>query len=315
MFAAEGAKVAVFELKETAGRSVAEAINRAGGEAAFFPCDVSDEDSVRSAVEAARRRFGRLDVLYNNAGIMPEEDHSVIDTSVEVWDRVMAVNVRGIFLTCKYVIPVMIEQGKGSIINIASFVAFVGCSVPQDAYTASKGAVVSLTKSLAIQFRPKGIRSNAICPGPIETPLLTEWLLRDEARKSDSAAAQRALRPAGGHRLLRHRILPPTNPTGPTAPSSPSTGESPAIIFEGAKGNSTRRDSLFRRPSWSLRFFFRHRGFCRCPGVFDGRLGTWGDFTTLGSHIFHPLGVSPSRSPFSMDGRTGWGSDRPIRGF
>jgi NAD(P)-dependent dehydrogenase (short-subunit alcohol dehydrogenase family) len=100
MFAAEGAKVAVFELKETAGRSVAEAITRAGGEAAFFPCDVSDEASVRSAVEEARRRFGRLDVLYNNAGIMPEDDHSVIDTSVEVWDRVMAVNVRGIFLTC-----------------------------------------------------------------------------------------------------------------------------------------------------------------------------------------------------------------------
>jgi NAD(P)-dependent dehydrogenase (short-subunit alcohol dehydrogenase family) len=184
MFAAEGAKVAVFEVNESAGRSVVETITRAGGEAAFFPCDVSDEASVRAAVEGARQRFGRLDVLYNNAGIMPEEDHSVIDTSVEVWDRVMAVNVRGVFLTCKHVIPVMIEQGKGSIINIASFVAFVGCSVPQDAYTASKGAVVSLTKSLAIQFRPKGIRTNAICPGPIETPLLTEWLLRDEEARN-----------------------------------------------------------------------------------------------------------------------------------
>src|SRR5947209_6505855 len=102
---------------------------------------------------------------------------------VEVWDRVMAVNVRGIFLCCKNAIPEMLKRGHGSIINIASFVALVGCSVPQDAYTASKGAVISLTKSLAIQFRPQGIRSNAICPGPIETPLMTEWLLKDEAAK------------------------------------------------------------------------------------------------------------------------------------
>jgi NAD(P)-dependent dehydrogenase (short-subunit alcohol dehydrogenase family) len=95
----------------------------------------------------------------------------------------MAVNVRGIFLCCKHAIPQMLKRGRGSIINIASFVALVGCSVPQDAYTASKGAVISLTKSLAIQFRPLGIRSNAICPGPIETPLMTEWLLTDEAAK------------------------------------------------------------------------------------------------------------------------------------
>ncbi|SEM73960.1 SDR family NAD(P)-dependent oxidoreductase [Lihuaxuella thermophila] len=180
MFAEEGAKVVVFELNETSGRQVADTIVEQGGEAAYFPCDVADEASVKQAVESAHERFGRLDVLYNNAGIMPEADHSVIDTSVQVWDQVMAVNVRGIFLTCKYTIPKMIEQGKGSIINIASFVALVGCSVPQDAYTASKGAVISLTKSLAIQFRPKGIRSNVICPGPIETPLLTEWLLKDE---------------------------------------------------------------------------------------------------------------------------------------
>ncbi len=122
-------------------------------------------------------------MLYNNAGIMPEADHSVLDTSVEVWDRVMAVNVRGIFLCCKYAIPEMLRRGSGSIINIASFVALVGCSVPQDAYTASKGALISLTKSLAVQFRPQGIRTNAICPGPIETPLMTEWLLKDEAAK------------------------------------------------------------------------------------------------------------------------------------
>jgi NAD(P)-dependent dehydrogenase (short-subunit alcohol dehydrogenase family) len=184
MFAKEGAKIAAFEINEQAGRETEQLVRDQGGEIQFFQCDVSDEQSVKDAVSRAVEAFGRIDVLYNNAGIMPEQDHSVIDTSVEVWDKVMAVNVRSIFLMCKYVIPKMIDQGKGSIINIASFVALVGCSVPQDAYTASKGAVISLTKSLAIQFRPKGIRCNAICPGPIETPLMTEWLLRDEeARK------------------------------------------------------------------------------------------------------------------------------------
>jgi NAD(P)-dependent dehydrogenase (short-subunit alcohol dehydrogenase family) len=134
-------------------------------------------------VETAVSAYGRLDVLYNNAGIMPEADHSVIDTDVDTWDRVMAVNLRGVFLGCKHAIPVMLEQGSGSVINISSFVALLGCSVPQDAYTASKGAVLSLTRSLAVQFGPRGVRSNAICPGPIETPLLMDWLVRDEAAK------------------------------------------------------------------------------------------------------------------------------------
>ncbi|HZG13971.1 MAG TPA: glucose 1-dehydrogenase [Candidatus Bathyarchaeia archaeon] len=183
MFAAEGAKVAVFEVNEQAAARTVDLVREAGGEAELFLCDVSNEASVKQAVSETLAAYGRIDVLYNNAGIMPAEDHSVIDTEVEVWDKVMAVNVRGIFLMGKYVIPAMIEQGKGSIINIASFVAFMGCSVPQDAYTASKGAVISLTRSLAIQFRPKGIRSNAICPGPIETPLLTEWLVKDEEAK------------------------------------------------------------------------------------------------------------------------------------
>jgi NAD(P)-dependent dehydrogenase (short-subunit alcohol dehydrogenase family) len=128
-------------------------------------------------------RYGRVDVLYNNAGIMPETDHSVVDTDVAVWDQVMAVNLRGVFLGCKYAIPAMEANGGGSIINIASFVAIVGCSVPQDAYTASKGAVLSLTRSLAVQFGPKGIRTNAICPGPVETPLLMDWLVKDEDAK------------------------------------------------------------------------------------------------------------------------------------
>jgi NAD(P)-dependent dehydrogenase (short-subunit alcohol dehydrogenase family) len=114
---------------------------------------------------------------------MPEADHSVVDTPVEAWDQVMAVNVRGVYLACKYAIPRMVERHSGSIINVSSFVAILGCSVPQDAYTASKGAVLALTRSLAVQFAPQGVRTNAILPGPVETPLLMDWLLKDEAAK------------------------------------------------------------------------------------------------------------------------------------
>jgi NAD(P)-dependent dehydrogenase (short-subunit alcohol dehydrogenase family) len=145
--------------------------------------DIAAEADAKAMIDHALATFGRVDVLYNNAGIMPEADHSVIDTSVEAWDQVMAVNVRGTFLGCKYAIPVMLEQGSGSVINISSFVAILGCSNPQDAYTASKGAVLALTKSLAVQFGPKGVRSNAICPGPVETPLLMDWLVKDEEAK------------------------------------------------------------------------------------------------------------------------------------
>jgi NAD(P)-dependent dehydrogenase (short-subunit alcohol dehydrogenase family) len=183
MFAAEGARVVVAEFDEASGSETARLVTDAGGQAAFVRADVSQEDGARQMVETAVSAYGRLDVLYNNAGIMPEADHSVIDTDVDTWDRVMAVNLRGVFLGCKHAIPVMLEQGSGSVINISSFVALLGCSVPQDAYTASKGAVLSLTRSLAVQFGPRGVRSNAICPGPIETPLLMDWLVRDEAAK------------------------------------------------------------------------------------------------------------------------------------
>jgi NAD(P)-dependent dehydrogenase (short-subunit alcohol dehydrogenase family) len=183
MFAAEGARVVVAEFDEASGSETARLVTDAGGQAAFVRADVSQEDGARQMVETAVSAYGRLDVLYNNAGIMPEADHSVIDTDVDTWDRVMAVNLRGVFLGCKHAIPVMLVQGSGSVINISSFVALLGCSVPQDAYTASKGAVLSLTRSLAVQFGPRGVRSNAICPGPIETPLLMDWLVRDEAAK------------------------------------------------------------------------------------------------------------------------------------
>src|SRR5262245_55396827 len=183
LFAREGARVVVAEFVEEAGLATVQAVVDAGGQATFVRTDVATEDDARRMVEHAVATYGRVDALYNNAGIMPEADHSVIDTDVATWDRVMAINVRGVFLGCKYAIPAMLEQGSGSIINIASFVAILGCSVPQDAYTASKGAVLALTKSLAVQFAGRGVRSNAISPGPIETPMLMDWLLKDEAAK------------------------------------------------------------------------------------------------------------------------------------
>jgi NAD(P)-dependent dehydrogenase (short-subunit alcohol dehydrogenase family) len=158
-------------------------VKAAGGEATAVTVDISAEADAQAMVDHAMAAYGRLDVLYNNAGIMPQADHSVVDTPVEAWDQVMAVNVRGVFLACKYAIPRMVERHSGSIINVSSFVAVLGCSVPQDAYTASKGAVLALTRSLAVQFAPQGVRTNAILPGPVETPLLMEWLVKDEDAK------------------------------------------------------------------------------------------------------------------------------------
>ncbi|MFL5770543.1 MAG: SDR family NAD(P)-dependent oxidoreductase [Chloroflexota bacterium] len=183
MFANEGARVVVAEFGEAAGQETVAQVEAGGGEATFVRTDVSDEASAKGMIDHAIATYGRVDVLYNNAGVMPEADHSVVDTDVATWDQVMAVNVRGVFLGCKYAIPQMVEQGSGSVINIASFVALLGCTVPQDAYTASKGAIISLTRSLAVQFGPKGVRSNAICPGPVETPLLMDWLVKDEEAK------------------------------------------------------------------------------------------------------------------------------------
>ena len=182
-FAAEGASVVVADKDATAAEETVRQVRAAGGTAVPAAVDVSVEADAKAMVELAIRQFGRLDVLYNNAGIMPEADHSVVDTPVEAWDQVMAVNVRGVYLACKYAIPPMVERRSGSIINVSSFVAILGCSVPQDAYTASKGAVLALTRSLAVQFAPQGVRTNAILPGPVETPLLVDWLLKDEAAK------------------------------------------------------------------------------------------------------------------------------------
>jgi NAD(P)-dependent dehydrogenase (short-subunit alcohol dehydrogenase family) len=182
-FAAEGSRIIVADLQAAAAMETVRQVRAAGGEATPIDVDVSVEADAKSMVDLAISKYGHLDVLYNNAGIMPEADHSVVDTPVETWDEVMAVNVRGVYLACKYAIPRMIERRRGSIINVSSFVAILGCSVPQDAYTASKGAVLALTRSLAVQFAPQGVRTNAILPGPVETPLLMEWLVKDESAK------------------------------------------------------------------------------------------------------------------------------------
>lgn len=186
MFCTEGACVAVADVTaEAREEAAAEARSAAagGGDAFAVHCDVTREQDVRDAIAATVARYGRLDVLYNNAGIMMAEDASVVNTEEWVWDRTLGVNVKGIYLGCKHGIPEMLKSGGGSVINIASFVALLGCSVPQDAYTASKGAVIALTKSLAVQFGPRGVRTNAIAPGPIETPLMTAWLLTDPEAK------------------------------------------------------------------------------------------------------------------------------------
>jgi len=184
LFAKEGAKIVASDVQEAAGKDVVDEIKAKGGQALFVRADVSQEKDCQRMVAEAVKAFGGVDVLYNNAGIFPQDDHSVVDTPEEVWRKVLAINLQGVASSCKYAIPEMIKRGKGSVINIASFVALVGCSVPQDAYTASKGAVLALTKSLAVQFGPKQIRSNAICPGPIETPLLTKWLLANPMERN-----------------------------------------------------------------------------------------------------------------------------------
>lgn len=182
LFAREGAKVVVAEVDTRTGEETVAEIEKAGGEALFVAVNVADEAQVQRMVATTVERFGAVHVLYNNAGIMPADDGAVTDISEQTWDRVLDVNLKSVFLCCKYAIPEMIKAGGGSIINIASFVALLGCTVPQDAYTASKGGMIALTKSLAVQYAKQGIRANAICPGPIETPLLRTLWTSEEAR-------------------------------------------------------------------------------------------------------------------------------------
>jgi NAD(P)-dependent dehydrogenase (short-subunit alcohol dehydrogenase family) len=168
LFSSEGATVCAADVDgDAAERTAAEA-----GDAFAVQVDVANEDSVQSMYAETAERFGGIDVLYNNAGISPAEDASILDTELDAWERVQAVNTRGVFLCCKHGIPHLLERGGGSVINVASFVALVGAATSQISYTASKGAVLSFSRELAVQFARQGVRVNALCPGPVETPLL-----------------------------------------------------------------------------------------------------------------------------------------------
>jgi NAD(P)-dependent dehydrogenase (short-subunit alcohol dehydrogenase family) len=182
LFAAEGARVAVVDADARAGEAVVADVARAGGTAAFTAADVSVARDVEAMVGFAETRFGALHVLFNNAGIFPDADGSVVDTEEAVFDRVLAVNLKGVFLGCKYGIPALLRAGGGSIINTASFVAVMGAATSQSAYTASKGGVLALTREIAVEFARRGIRANALCPGPVNTPLLRALLADPTAR-------------------------------------------------------------------------------------------------------------------------------------
>jgi len=180
LFAAEGANVVVADAAAAAGAATVAAVHAAGGEATFVAGDVSVVDEMAAVVDHATATYGALHVLYNNAGIFPADDAGVVDTPEPTWDRVLDVNLKGVFLGCRFGVPALLASGGGSIINVSSVVALVGSAVPQIAYTASKGGVLSLTREVAVQYARDGIRANALCPGPIETPLLNELLRNPE---------------------------------------------------------------------------------------------------------------------------------------
>jgi len=175
--AAEGAKIVAVDIDEAAGKAVAA---ETGG--TFIAADVASEADVRQMFEETAQRFGRIDIAFHNAGISPPEDDSILATGLDAWQRVQQVNLTSVFLCCKYVIPYMQRHGKGSIINTASFVAVLGAATSQISYTASKGGVLAMSRELGVQFAREGIRVNALCPGPVNTPLLQELFAADPER-------------------------------------------------------------------------------------------------------------------------------------
>jgi NAD(P)-dependent dehydrogenase (short-subunit alcohol dehydrogenase family) len=183
LFAREGARVVVADWSDEGGAETVAAVDAAGGEAAFVKVDVARAEQVEAMVAFTMQRFGSLDVLYNNAGIFPADDGGVTETPEPTWDRVMEVNLKGVWLGCRYGVPAMLESGGGSIVNVASFVALVGAATAQIAYTASKGGVLAMTREIAVEYGRRNIRANSLCPGPIATPMLEE-LMSDPDRRA-----------------------------------------------------------------------------------------------------------------------------------
>ena len=181
---------AIGEAKKGAGKSAAE---QAGG--TFIAADVSSEDDVQRMYETVAQRHGRIDVAFHNAGISPPEDDSILSTGLDAWRRVQEVNLTSVYLCCKHVIPYMRRQGRGSVINTASFVAVMGAATSQVSYTASKGGVLAMSRELGVQFAREGIRVNALCPGPVNTPLLRSLRRMRSADRECAAGAATAARP------------------------------------------------------------------------------------------------------------------------
>jgi NAD(P)-dependent dehydrogenase (short-subunit alcohol dehydrogenase family) len=193
LFAEHGARIIALDIADEALKETVAAVEAAGGEIAGFHADVSDEAQVKQAIEDGYAHFGALHVVYNNAGVLwRDKDFSVIDTPREMWDRVLAINLTSVFLVLKYCVPKLIAGGGGSIINVGSISSLVGFERPQDAYTSAKGAIIALTKSLAVQYGKHGIRANVIHPGIIDTPMQAQ-----EMAKPDWVEAVRRAIPLG----------------------------------------------------------------------------------------------------------------------
>lgn len=176
-FVAEGAKVVIGDLPQSNGQAIADEL---GG--LFVAVDVTNKDQVENLFAQAKATYGRIDIAFNNAGISPASDDSILKTDIDAWNLVQNVNLTSVYYCCKAVLPYMMEQGSGSIINTASFVALMGAATSQISYTASKGGVLAMTRELGVQFAGKGIRVNALCPGPVNTPLLQELFAKDPER-------------------------------------------------------------------------------------------------------------------------------------
>jgi len=183
LFAAEGASVVVVDVRDDAGRETVAQVDAAGGNACFAHADVAQAGDCEAMVQTAEQTFGKLDVLFNNAGIMDTADDDAVTTEEAVWERTIAINLKGVYLGCKFGIPALRRDGGGAIVNTASFVALLGAATPQLAYTASKGGVLALTRELAVVHARENIRVNSLCPGPLQTELLMKVLDTEEKRQ------------------------------------------------------------------------------------------------------------------------------------
>jgi len=183
LFAAEGAQVVLADVDKEGGKQTQEILEQAGGEASFVFADVTKEEDCKAMIAHTENTFGRLDVLFNNAGVMDSNDDNAETTSTETWDLTMNINAKGVFMGCKYGIPALRRSGGGVIVNTASFVGLMGAATPQISYTASKGAVIALSRELAVIHARENIRVNALCPGPLRTELLMKFLDTEEKKQ------------------------------------------------------------------------------------------------------------------------------------